>query len=317
MLVQMFWFEKGNMARVIIFKDKHMAVSLGTPAFYRLAGQSIFIDPEIPAVQPFRLEGQAFPTPQIPADLMSMAQIPPAALIEGWLADQILTVSLWRNQDGTLMEIPTAGYFWSRADGKAICQVSQAPEAGPRFLAEALLGPPLVLALAWRDKWCLHASAALFQDKMIAFLGESGGGKSTLAAYLSQNPNWHLVSDDILPVSKDPGGLVAWPRFPQLKLPEEAQPGPSLPEELPLGKLCVLSNTDADERPDLKRLSASLAVPFLLAHTAGTRLFDPQLLEKHLTFCIQAAEGVHVYRLGYPRRLEALPEIHQLLEGLC
>ena len=294
-----------------------MATFHKTPAFHRLAGQNIFIEQEIPEARPFRSEGQDLPRPQIPLHLMRMAEKPPAARVEGWLADRILTVSLWRDAQGILMEIPTAGQFWTAANGSAITQVSQAPRTDPAFLAEALLGPPLVLALALRNKWCLHASAAIFHDILIAFLANSGGGKSTLAAYLSQYPGWRLAADDILPVSTEPGGLVAWPHFPQLKLPAEAQPGQHMPEELPLGKICVLANDGLDEGPAIQSLSVSQSVPVLLAHTAGARLFDPQLLEKHLAFCIQAAEGVPVTRLSYPRRMEALPEIRQLLEDVC
>jgi hypothetical protein len=294
-----------------------MAISIGKPAFYRLAGQDIFVDQEIPESGPFRSEGQDLPNPQIPIHLTRMAEHAPAARIEGWLADRILTVSLWRDGFGTLMEIPTAGHFWTAADGKAITQVSQAPDSDPGFQAEALLGPPLVLALALRDRWCLHASAALFHDCLVAFLAESGGGKSTLARYLGECPGWKLVADDILPVSLGRDGVAAWPRFPQLKLPRAEQPGQHLPEEMPLGKICVLMNSNLDKRPALERLAVSQSVQMLLAHTAGARLFDPGLLEKHLSFCVEAAGRVEVYQLRYPRRMEALPEVKQVLEGIC
>jgi hypothetical protein len=294
-----------------------MKQSNETPAFHRLAGQTIWVDPGMPELGPFRLEGKVFPPQQRPTSLPTLAEQAPAIQATGWLADQFSTVSLWQDEHGTWMEIPAAGRFWTAADGSAIAQASRIPASTPAFIEEALLGPPLVLALALRDTWCLHASAALFKDSLVAFLGESGQGKSTLAAYLKTCPGWRLVADDILPVAMNSDGMSAWPRFPQLKLSVEAQPGPGLPEEISFGKVCILSNTDLDETPAHHRLPAGQSVPAFLAHTAGTRLFDPDLLGKHLAFCAQAAGKVPVYSLGYPRRLDALPMIRQLLESIC
>ena len=154
-----------------------MIASAGMPAFHRLAGQTIWIDPGLPELQPFRLANQAFPHSQIPAMLSNLAEALPAIQATGWLADNFTTVSLWPDEFGTLMEIPAAGRFWTAADGSAIHQVSQVPGSDPAFLAEALLGPPLVLALALRNTWCLHASAVEYGGRVIAFLGESGAGK--------------------------------------------------------------------------------------------------------------------------------------------
>jgi hypothetical protein len=55
----------------------------------------------------------------------------------------------------------------------------------------------------------------------------------------------------------------------------------------------------------------------LLRHTAGTRLFEPALLENHLAFSAAAGGKVPVYRLDYPHRKDALPEIKELLVNLC
>ncbi len=182
---------------------------------------------------------------------------------------------------------------------------------------QILLGPALVLALALRGTWSLHASAAIYKDALILFLGESGQGKSTLAAYLANEAGWRLAADDILPVTMGTDGVTAWPRFPQLKLPVDAQPGPGLPEQLSISKVCVLSGAGEDEMPALERLPASQAIQAFLGHTAGTRLFTPELLGKHLAFCSQAAERAPVYRLTYPHRWDALPIVKDLLEKTC
>jgi hypothetical protein len=79
----------------------------------------------------------------------------------------------------------------------------------------------------------------------------------------------------------------------------------------------MLSNAGENEMPALERLPASQAIQAYLGHTAGTRLFAPDLLGKHLAFCSQAAERVPVYRLTYPHRWDALPIVKGLLENLC
>jgi hypothetical protein len=157
----------------------------------------------------------------------------------------------------------------------------------------------------------------MFAGNVFVFLGESGQGKSTLAAYLSKNSGWSLVADDILPVRVEADGVVGLPRFPQLKLPLEVQPGSDLPEDLPLAKLCVLTSAGQDTMPELQLLSPNMAIQALLCHTAGTRMFAPEMLGKHLSFCSLAARQVPVYELTYPHRKDTLPRVKDILENLC
>jgi hypothetical protein len=157
----------------------------------------------------------------------------------------------------------------------------------------------------------------MFRENVIVFLGESGQGKSTLAAYLSQNAGWRLVADDILPVKMDPNGASVLPRFPQLKLPMNSQPGVDLPEHLPLKYICILTHAEPDQMPELQKLSTAQVVQSLLSHIAGTRMFDASLLVKHLEFSTQIAKQIPAYRLIHPRRRNTLPLIREFLEKIC
>ena len=157
----------------------------------------------------------------------------------------------------------------------------------------------------------------MYKENVIVFLGESGQGKSTLAAYLSQSPGWRLVADDILPVKMDPNGVSVLPRFPQLKLPMDAQPGVHLPEQLPLKSICVLEHAEADQMPELQKLSTAQTVQALLSHIAGTRMFNASLLTKHLEFSTQAAKQISAYRLINPHRRDTLPLVREFLEKIC
>lgn len=64
-----------------------------------------------------------------------------------------------------------------------------------------LLGSGLAAAAHQRGVVPLHVSAVLSPSGVIAFTGESGAGKSTMAARLNQNLGWPLISDDVSALS--------------------------------------------------------------------------------------------------------------------
>lgn len=235
----------------------------------------------------------------------------------GWVGNAYRRIEIHTAPPGVLLKVDGGSDFHISPDGREIVRLEKEEEPVEGLDQEFLLGPVIVFALALRKIWSLHGSAATYNGNTIAFLAESGTGKSTLAAYLSKQAAWCLVADDILPVTDSPGGLIAWPHFPQLKLPLDAQPGTNLPEQLPLNILCELVPVDAGVLPGLKRLPPEKAVKVLLGHTAGTRLFGEKMLEDHLVFCAQTAEVVPVYQLSYPKSKDALPQIKEMLESLC
>jgi hypothetical protein len=288
---------------------------------YCIAGQEFYFSQWVPELAAFEINGMDQGTAEKAASF-----IPPSILKNelisqtvGWVAGAQRAVETWSASPGLLVRVAGGSDFAIGLDGMEIRCASQGQ--GDNELNEIdrqiLLGPVLVLALALRGSWSMHASAAIFNDNLVLFLGESGQGKSTLAGYLASETGWRLVADDILPVTISSDGVLAWPHFPQLKLPVDKQPGPSLPEPLSISKVCVLTEAKLYDMPALKRLSSTQAIQMYLGHTAGTRLFDPEMLKKHLVFCSQAAEKTPVYRLIYPHRWESLRVVRELLESVC
>ena len=273
-------------------------------ALYQMAGQDFYFPEPIPELEAFDHPGAE------PVPVSWTAPVPQAlsSRVQGWVGGEQRDVETWSAPPGSLLKVNGASDFYITPEGIQRLGVNQPLTDLDR---ETLAGPALVLALAMRGTWCLHASAALFNDQVTAFVGESGQGKSTLAVYLS-NADWRLVTDDILPVRQDQAGARIWPHFPQLKL--KAQPGAALAQHLPLNRICVLAQA---ELPELRQLSQGEALQVLIGHTAGARLFDPSLLAKHLAFCSWAAVRIPVYRLAYPRNWDSLPVVKGLLEGLC
>ncbi|MFZ5919775.1 MAG: hypothetical protein ACOYY3_01845 [Chloroflexota bacterium] len=234
----------------------------------------------------------------------------------GWIGETTRHVETWSAPPGILLKVSGGSDFYIGPGGESIRRVGDDRSPLSDLDREILFGPALVLALALRRNWSLHASAARFHGQTTVFLGDSGRGKSTLAAYLGDS-GWQRVADDILPASLEPEGVRVWPRFPQLKLLPDQQPGLTLPEHLPLERICVLEDTEADAAPGLQLLPRGRAAQELIRHTAGTRLLGPGLLANHLAFCATVAGRVPAYRLAYPHRKDVLPEIKTMLESLC
>ena len=289
---------------------------------YRPAGQEFQFPCPVLELESFETDSAPgrFPLPNGLASDSPEAAPPSLARLtqtEGLVGGTLRKVEIWSAPPGLLLQVAGGSDFYIAPQGEFIQRVETGGNKAPwpQLDREILVGPALVLALALRGVWCLHASAVTCNGRALLFLGESGQGKSTLAAFLASagHPNSRLVSDDILPVTLD-NGLTAWPRFPQLKLPLDAQPGVSLPEKLPVGWICLLEEA---ESPCLQNLPATLAAQILLRHTAGARLFPPELLARHLRFCAQAAGTIHTARLSYPRRMSALPDVKVILETLC
>lgn len=287
-------------------------------SLYRLAGQEIYCSCPVQELESSENNGYKQRTAEqaVPFIAHPFIENKLISRTRGLVGGAQHLVEVYDLLPGFLLKVSGGDEFYVTSQGDAIVK-AHPQKALSQLDREIITGPALVLALALQDVWSLHASAAINKETTIVFLGESGDGKSTLAAYMAQNAGWRLVADDILPVTVDSSGVLAWPRFPQLKLPLASQPGPHLPEQLPLGKIVLLSPAGMDAAPAVQLLPVGEAVKVLLSHTAGTRLFDPDLLGRHLAFCTRSAEQVPVYRLAYPHRREALPVIKEILENLC
>jgi hypothetical protein len=279
---------------------------------YQLASQAIALSHALPALDPFLTsrEVQAF----------EQEAKPHGAVLDtydtlGWIAGREHRVKISTSKATQTLKVSGACDVVVASGGKWISARTDRQELS-FFESQIILGPALVLALALNQKWSLHASAVQINGQNIAFLGESGQGKSTLAAYLD-NQGMQRIADDILPVQQSATGIDALPHFPQLKLPADAQPGLYFPERLALHKLFLLESADERDEPALNLLPPNNAIQVPLRHTAGTRLFTADLLKKHLGFSAFLARHIPIYTLIYPHRRDALPVVKKLLEALC
>lgn len=228
---------------------------------------------------------------------------------DAWVGGQETSVRC--EQSGGLLRVACAGAraFVIAPDGERI-EAEAGIESGLSELeTEILIGPALLLALARRGVYALHAAAVTAGGGVVALVGESGAGKSTLAK--PAGPVWKRVADDILPFSLVRGAPVALPHYPQLKLPAEAQYPRDAASPLGLAGVCEIGPPSQDGQVYVEELSPQAGALCLISHTVAARLFPEDLLSEHLEVCASMAAGMKVARLRCPRTLEALPSARQ------
>ncbi len=105
---------------------------------------------------------------------------------------------------GFLLTFPGHGQFEVSADASAVA-VHPFVETPAETIRHLLLNQVMPLVLSRRGRLVLHASAISYCDQVVAFIGRSGGGKSTLAVACAL-AGASIVSDDCLVVRRHRGG---------------------------------------------------------------------------------------------------------------
>jgi hypothetical protein len=283
---------------------------------YRVAQQDLAVDLALDVLSGFeqtcpdRVKGAMAGAPVSRMDEAQLLYQGP-----GWIGNEWREVVCWSVPSGYQLSVAGIGRFWISEAGDAIACVEEETTADFDNVVQTVLGPALIVALAKRDVWSFHGSAVAVADRAILFLGESRKGKSTLGHWLDRQEGnaWRRIGDDIMPVSQSKDGLDALPYFPQLKLPQESQPCFGLPERLPIDAIYVLGRPADGEAVKVRSLGTQEGTLSLVRHTVASRLFDAELLEKHLDFCVSAAANIPVRQLVYPLTRAALPQVQAAL----
>jgi len=231
----------------------------------------------------------------------------------------------------------TVGKFWVRSGHEII--VDPLPDLDERIIRLPLLGAVMAVLLHQRGYLVLHASAISLADRAVAFVGEKGQGKSTMAATLHAQ-GYQFLADDIVAIDFDHSGHpIVLSGFPQFKLWADAVLAiGDNPEMLPrvhpqvdkrshrindrfaqtkspLKQIYVLQH-GTDIR--IQRLNPQQTILHLIANSYMSR-FGNQMLQgaeaaNHLRQCIALAKQIPICALQRPRSLELLPRITQLIE---
>jgi hypothetical protein len=201
-----------------------------------------------------------------------------------------------------------------------------------------LLAQVLSFALIRQAYEPLHSTTVVVEGKAVALLGDSGHGKSTLAAAFV-HAGHQILTDDLLLIRDDGGILCGFAGPPRIKLlpdvarrffPDQArcslmnpdgdkliipleqgqwQPGP-----VPLHGFLLLKESDDNVRGfDLTSLSGAQSLLQLVRSTYNARISSPDRLRRQFLAVRDWATRIPVRGLTYPRTLAALEQVRQAI----
>jgi hypothetical protein len=156
--------------------------------------------------------------------LTTLRLAPRDALGEHWNGENAVRQLEGRRPNGRLVlainSDPAFGYHvWGEGHGDYVIspdgtQVTCMPERrSSRRWQRFLIGQILPLAASLQGLEILHASAVRIGNQTIGFVGDSGAGKTTLAANLLLR-GATFVADDVIALERSPEGLLAHPGTP-------------------------------------------------------------------------------------------------------
>lgn len=185
----------------------------------------------------------------------------------------------------------------------------------------------------------LHASAVMYDHQAIAFVGESGLGKSTLATYFARQ-EMPLISDDALLLARDKKMFLAQSGASHIRLWRDSGDRLLGPKA---NKMPGLSNTSkgryrAREHFEVTKSAVPLARVYFLgaaeteeisvsplngtdavfAVTNSSFLLDwmnPKVLSTHFENVAALCQNVDAYTLDYPRRYDVLEQVKDAVLG--
>jgi hypothetical protein len=228
--------------------------------------------------------------------------------------------------------------FLVSRDGRTVAAHQLARRAPDTFHTH-MLGQALSFALVRQGFDPLHATVVSVDGGAVAFLGDSGYGKSTLAAaFVSAGDR--LVTDDLLVVTDAAAGLIAHPGPPRLKLYPQAlrrvlpqargttlitaTPKLMVPlsttqvtgRAVPLRALYVLSPPSVSmpvSRVTIRRLSQRAACLALIRNTFNTVIVDPDRLSRQFALAARVAGAVPVKSVSYPRTFREIGAVRDAI----
>ena len=262
-------------------------------------------------------------------DSPSSVPVPPVRKWLVWL-DPSRTAGAYASQAGShyWIDVSDVGIFhYSAATGQVVAVPRNTIEEGRvRAIYQRVVLPFLLQALGYE---MLHASAVRTQRGVVAFCGESGAGKSTIAVGLSRR-GYPIWADDALL-------LDASARIRALSLPFDVRLRRDSAELFQLGwradtssgdwsgierdpidlvAVCVLSRGAAPVGIDVTECRrGAAALTALLAHACAFNLADLDRKRQMAAQYLAVAAQVPVFKVGVGAGLDQLPGLLEQLEA--
>ena len=130
--------------------------------------------------------------------------------------DGSIWLAIARLEAGYLLRFPAYADFVVSADARIVCCYLRA-NCPPETMRHLLLNQVIPVVLSHLGKLVLHASACATPQGVIAFMGMTGAGKSTLAASFGLQ-GFSVLTDDCLLVEQQDEVIMTVPSYPGLRL---------------------------------------------------------------------------------------------------
>ena len=242
--------------------------------------------------------------------------------------------NFYRTANYYTLRFPHLSDFDVAAGGVAV-QAMPAPDVPLSTVEHLYLNQVLPLALSMQGALVLHGSAVEVGGGCVAFIGESGRGKSTLAASFGLNQH-RCVTDDGLLLALAGESYTVLPSHPSIRLWSDSeqtllpagmasQPPPIYTskgsflagaefifsdEPLPLMAIYFLGDGSADS----VAIAAVSPRDALMELAKNSFLLETQAhdqLRPYFHKLADLANQEFFYRLDYPRRYDYLPRVRQ------
>jgi hypothetical protein len=251
-------------------------------------------------------------------------------------SDGTIWAEFYRSAGGVLLRFPTLADFEISDDGQHVT-CALAPNV-PETTAEHLyLNQVQPLALSKLGKLVFHASAVELNGGAIAFLAETGRGKSTLAASFATN-GYRFLTDDGLVLEPEEQGYAVIPSHPSIRLWNDSHQrllAPDTNKAAPLhytsksrflaGSLLAhcdqprllraayfLGNGTANEIT-FRRLTPAESLLAWLKHAFLLDVEDRTLIRSHFDGTAKLANDLVCHHLDYPRCYDVLDSVRQAI----
>lgn len=219
---------------------------------------------------------------------------------------------------------------------KTIVALNVAPDTDEATLTHILFDHLIPRILAHQGHLILHGSAVAMDGRVAIFLGDTGAGKSTLAASLHAAGH-QLLGDDAVVVSSGEHGFLAQAVYPSLRLfPDTIETlfgesadvhpmagysdkqrvtleAPDHTKPLPVGAIFILSDEIDVTIPQLHRPGPAQACIWALEQSFSLDPHDAARAAHRMSEVSALIEGVDTFLLDYPRAYDRLADVHRLI----
>jgi len=262
----------------------------------------------------------------------------PANLQWDWhwrLSTEEIFLSMARMEWGYLLQFPDRMTVRFSAEKRTV-EVSPGADVSAPIWRHLLLDHVLPRLVGHEGRLVLHAAAVACSNGAVVFLGQTGRGKSTLAAGFHA-AGYELLTDDCLLLDPVAGGFRVIPAYPGLRLwpdsaatfstDEEPEGGgrhglrkkridlqPTSSHAISVRALFLLEPPTESAEVEVLRVDGAEALAELMPHGFLLDPSDRETIERYFASTGELVGSLPLFRVRYPRDFSQLAGVREAIE---